>query len=119
MPMDINLSLSFFAELLGTEKENLNYTIIKRKNNGMVVRHPALTVSGIDKYAFDLVEGRFVKLGAFRSGTITLEKRVVIVKNEETGSWTFWDRDGHRIEYTPEDVRRVYTYRFINPALYE
>ena len=117
--INIELSLSFFAELLGTEKEKLDHTIIRRKSNGAVVRHPGLTVSGSDKYAFDLIEGRFVKIGVFRNATIALEKRVVIVKNEETGSWTFWDRDGHRIEYTPENVRRVYTFRFVNPALYE
>lgn len=118
MPMDINLSLSFFADLLRTDEKNLNYTIIRRKNNGIVKRHPGLTVEGIDKYAFDLYEGRFVKLGNFGNGSVSLEKRTDIVKKDD-GGLIFWDKFGHMIDYTVADFRKVYVFRFVNPALYE
>ena len=111
--MDVNLSLSFFAALLRTDEESLSYAIIRRRINGMTIRHPGLKVFGIDKYAFDLIEGQFISLNS-----AVLEKKVAIVKNSD-GSWTFWDRDGHRVVYTPEDLRKVYTFRFVNPALYQ
>lgn len=112
-------SLSFFAYLLRTEEKNLDYTIIRwRKADGSVFRHPGLTVRGITKYAYDLSEGKFVLLESSRMCSVTLEKKVSIVKKDD-GGWIFWDRDGHRIDYTPEYFRKVCCLLFVNPALYE
>ena len=118
--MDINKpNLPFFADLIRTETQNLDYAIIRRKSNGLTVRHPGLTVMFLTKYAFDLLEGRFVQLGSFPNKmTVAVDKKVAIVQNND-GSIVFWDRYGHRVDYSLDDFRNVYWFRFINPMLYK
>lgn len=62
----IEFSLGFFARLIWADTSMLHFAVLIRHFNedGIdgKVQHPAISITGLDKYAFDLVEARFVRL---------------------------------------------------------
>lgn len=62
----IEFSLGFFARLIWADTSMLHFAVLIRHFNedsiDGKVQHPAISITGLDKYAFDLVEARFVRL---------------------------------------------------------
>ncbi len=106
--MELRPTLSFFAQILQTDKELLDFTLIKRKDNGE--RRPAITVEGL-RYVFDINDCRFVKIG--KEVNVL---RTTIVKNDNC--IIFLDPNGCRMEYTQDDFLKVYSKRVVNDSLY-
>lgn len=114
---EINFSLGFFARLIWYRVERLHFAVLIRKFNvdgvSSDVRHLAITVDGMDKYAFDINEGMFVRLEEditvmpaqlFRDGE---NKYVLRYGNEET------------LMYSRTDFLRTYKPRVVNSLLYK
>lgn len=114
--MEPELSLSFFAQLIKAETEDLDYAIVTRKyNDGHTTMHPCLTVLGIKNYVFDIIEGQFVFLGK-RSDSSVKKEKAFIVKDEK--GLLFRTTRGHSIPYTEREFKKLYCFRVVNPVLF-
>ena len=99
-------TLSFFARLLWTEKENLRFVIIRRKVGNKVIRHAGLTVKGIKEYAFDINIGKFVKTGLFNKMKTMIDIVDIVLKDDAI---VFCDKMGYRVEYKHDDFIKKYS----------
>lgn len=114
--MEMELSLSFFAQLIKTEPENLDYAIVTRKyNDGHTTMHPCLTVLRVNNYVFDIMEGQFVSLGK-RADSVIKKEKAFIVKDEK--GLLFRTTRGHSIPYTEREFKKLYCFRIVNPVLF-
>ena len=101
-------TLSFFAQILQTDKDFLEFILIKRKDNGE--KRPAITVKGIRKYVFDINFGQFVEAEKY------VMIRTNIVKYDQ--DIVFIDSKGVCLKYTQDDFLKVYSKRVVNDSLY-
>ncbi len=113
---EIEFSLDFFANLLLCNSENMYFAVLTRQfdedGTACKIHHPAITVNGIDKYAFDITHCMFVPL----SEKVTVAKSRIETK--KTRILFYFAKNRKPLEYKIAEFRRTYKCRFVNSLLF-
>lgn len=112
----LKFDLQFFAKLLQTTQNKLEFVIVKRKyHDESFGLFPCIKVKDIDNYVFDLNSGTFVRLGNRYDSTVTLLKTFVVKTDQGILMRT---KRGHSVTFTENEFKQIYGFRVVNPLLY-
>lgn len=111
----LDFSLAFFAQILLTTEDNLQFAIIKRVfADGGVLLHPGIVAQNLPKYVFDIAEGVFVPKN--QPGRDKLFVYSPAEVEDVSGGCQFSSGD-EKLTYLRRDFIRRYKNRVVNSLL--